>query len=375
MIFAAGGSMKWFCSIAFFFFLAAQPLFAVFDEVTQLKEKEQREITSMEEKMKRLEGELGIKTPPQKTTYTLFGNFIYCKASLDGVAYATTAVGVVNADGSAGLNRFKTRSVHFAYDPGFSVGIGMGVPYDNWDISLRWLRFYTTGKDKAHATGHRMILDEIGMLESLLSPPSKATADCRIHLNVVDLILGKTFFWSHFFEFRPYAGLRGGWVDIDWEIAFTMPITIPSPVDQSFAFLDVDNDFNGIGFLGGFESKWTFYKGFGLFSYAMASLIYGKSSERTKEKFFLVPAFETTTLEQTLKAGNATHTVKSIFDIALGLKWEIHFKPRYRFLVRAGYEFFYWPNVTQKTVIQTTRLRDRADLSFQGLFIGARFDF
>jgi hypothetical protein len=371
--------MKWLCVIAFLFCSKAYPLFAILEQLTGLENKGRREVTSVEGKIKRLEEELGIKTPPTKTTFNIFGDFLYWKASLDGVAYATTAVEVVNADGTLGFDRFKTRTVHFEYDPGFSIGAGVGLPYDQWDIAIRWLRFYTTGKDTAHgsldaAVDHRMIFDSIGMLESLLSLPNKATADCQIHLNLVDLVLGRAFLWSHYFEFRPFAGLRGAWLDIDWDIAFTRPIIIPSPTNQTYAFLDVDNDFDAIGFLGGFESKWNCYKGLGLFSYATAALIYGKSSERTEEEFFLVPALGTSTFEQTLKARNSTHTVKSVFELAMGLKWEIHFKQHYRFLIRAGYEFFYWPNVTQKTMTQDTRIRDRSDLSFQGIIVGAKFE-
>jgi len=369
--------MKWICLVLVVVF---SPLFAIFENLTPFEYEIHQGAASIEEQLQKLELELGIKRPVPRTSWNLFGDFLYWKASLDGVAYATTAVEVVNADGSLGQDRFKTRTVHFSYDPGFCIGIGVGLPYDNWDIGLRWLRFYTTGHDKAHgaasdAAGGRVILDSVGMLEALVSNPTKATAKCDIHLNVVDLYLGRRFLWSHYFEFRPYAALRGAWIDLDWDIAFRAPITIPSPVNQSYAFLDVDNDFNAIGFIGGFDSKWTFYKGLGLFCYASAGLVYGESSEKTKEKFFLVPASTTTLIEQTLRARNATHAIKSVFDFTLGLKWEILFKGHYQFGIHAGYELLYWPNVTQKTVVQNMRIRDRSDLSFQGLILGAGFDF
>lgn len=372
--------MKWLYVVVFLFFSSVHPLFAVLKRLTEIENKGSEEITSVEGKIKRLEAELGIKTPPPETTFHFFGDFLYWKASLDGVAYATTAAEVVNADGTLGFDRFKARTVHFEYDPGFSIGAGVGLPYDQWDIAIHWLRFYTKGRDKAHgslalAVDHRVIFDSIGMLESLLSPPSRAVADCQIDLNLVDLVLGRRFLWSHYFEFRPFAGLRGAWVDIDWNIAFTRPIIIPSSTDQSYAFLDIDNDFDAIGFLGGFESKWNFYKGLGLFSYATVALIYGKSSERTKEEFFFAPASATTIFKQTLKARNSTHAVKSVFDLAMGVKWEVSFKQHYGFLIRAGYEFFYWPNATQKTITQDARIRDRSDLSFQGIIIGADFEF
>src|SRR3984957_3665929 len=321
MNFSIRVSMKWACLILFSFLF--QPLFAVFENLTLFEYESHHGAASVEGQLQRLEQRVEIKRPVPRTSWNFFGEFLYWKASLDGVAYATTTVEVLNADGSLGQDRFKTRTVHFAYDPGFSIGAGVGLPFDNWDIGVRWLRFYTTGDDKAHgsisaAVGNRVILDSIGMLEELVSNPSKASAKCGIHCNVVDLYFGRKFFWSHYFEFRPYAGIRGAWIDLDWDIAFTTPLTIPSPVAQSYAFLDVDNDFNAIGFIGGFDSKWSFYKGFGLFCYASAGLVYGESSEKTKEKFFLVPASSTTMVDRTSRASSSTHTTKSMFDFALG---------------------------------------------------------
>lgn len=371
--------MRWLIAVVFVFF-AGHSLFAAMEELTEFEAKAHREVHTIEEKIRSLEQEVGIKPPVYRTTFNFFGGFLYWKASLDGVAYATTAVSVINPDGSTGFNRFKTRTAHFDYDPGFIIGAGIGLPYDNWDIQARWLRFHAKGEDRAHgslteAPGHRVILDTIGMIEPLLTPSSKAHADCQVHLDVVDFVLGRSFLWSEYFDFRPFAGLRAAWVDIDWDIAFKRPIFRSFSMDQTYAFLDVDNEFDAVGFIGGFESEWTLFKGFGIFSYSTASLIYGKSSERTKEEFFLVPAMETKTVEQTITAHNATHTIKAVFDLVLGLKWNIRFKGHYAFQFRAGYDFFYWPGVTQKTVIQNSRIRDRADLSFQGLILGAKFEF
>ena len=67
--------------------------------------------------------------------------------------------------------------------------------------------------------------------------------------------------------------------------------------------------------------------------------------------------------------------MKGIFDIALGVKWERDFGKNGHVFLWAGYDFFYWPGVTQKTIVQETRIRDRADLSFEGLVLGAKVDF
>ena len=64
-----------------------------------------------------------------------------------------------------------------------------------------------------------------------------------------------------------------------------------------------------------------------------------------------------------------------MFDIAVGIKYEVDFYKTNHLLLWLGYDFFYWPNVTQKTILQDTRTRDRADLSYEGLIMGARVDF
>lgn len=336
--------------------------------------------TSVEGKIQRLEQDSGIDTQPERTTVFFSGEFLYWKASLDGVAYATTAVITEAPGGGFVEDKFKARTAHFSYDPGFQIGMGVGLPFDHWDVSLSWLRFHTEGKDTAHgsvveAPGNRVIFDTVGMIENLDTFPAKAHADCEIHLDVLDAVLGRAFLWSRYFWFRPYAGLRGAWLKVDWDIDFTSPVTVPSPDTQVFSSLDTDNRFNAVGFVGGFDSKWNLYRGFGLFSKGSAALIYGKSSEKTKQEFTRIPALSTEEFEQTLHAKNSTHTIKSVFDISVGIKWEGDMTKKSHFLAWAGYEFFYWPNVTQKTISQMSRSRDRADLGFEGIILGARVDF
>ena len=358
--------MKWLFLICFSLF---HPLNAV---VQHLK--------SLEEKLSTLEIESGVKQRPEKTSFNIFGDFLYWKASLDGVAYATTAKIVPSIAGGTVTDDFKTRTVHFNYSPAFHIGAGVGLPYDHWDIAVQWLRSYSTGRDEARGAltetvGNRVIFESIGLVQEALSFPNKAKAHCHVHLNVVDLVLGRTFLWSKYFSFRPFAGIRGAWLKLDWDISFTAPVQPAAAFPQSFTFADIKNHFNAGGLVGGFESKWNLFGGFGFFSYATAALIYGESSEKTKQEFFSITSAGATPLEQKLTARNASHTVKGIFDIAVGLKWERDLSKNCRILLRAGYDFLYWPSVTQKTIVQLSRIRDRADLSFQGLVVGGRLDF
>jgi hypothetical protein len=338
--------MNWLSLVAF---VSLMPCFS-------LLAAENEYVATIREKITKYEIELGIKQPPSTTHFYLLVDFLYWKASLDGVAWATTAVVVPNPAGGTTFDRFKTRTAHFDYSPGFRVGAGVDLPYDQWDIEALWLRSYSTGRDVAHGED-RQILGDDGLLVPLASGPSRARAECTVHLDFVDLDLGRRFLFSNYFSVRTFAGVRGAWLKVDWDISFKAP---SGPTD-----LDIDNHFDAVGFVGGFESKWNIYKGLGLFSYAAASLLYGESTEGTKQEF----------LGQTFKAHNSIHTVKGLFDIAIGLTWKTAFFKCKSLVFHAGYNFFYWPGVTQKTVVQSSRTRERADLSFQGLIAGGSLKF
>ena len=146
---------------------------------------EPKKFSTLKEKWKKLEEDTGIDVRKEKTTYYFSGEFIYWKTSLDGVAYATTAKLVEDPSGAGlVLNKFKTRSVHFDYDPAFQIALGIGLPHDYWDLSVRWQRSFTKGKDTAHreqgiVPGNRLILDSVGLIEGLAVPPNKGKSQVR----------------------------------------------------------------------------------------------------------------------------------------------------------------------------------------------------
>ncbi len=342
--------------------------------------KETTPLGSFEDRLERLERDSGIDLRKEKTTVFFFGDFIYWKTSLDGVAYATTAEVELDPLGDLVFNQVKAKTVAFDYAPAFQIGLGVGLPHDHWDISARWLRSFSKGTDTAHgdltvASGNKVIFDSVGLIEGLVSPPSRVQAGCRVRLDLGEIALGRTFLWSRYFWFKLYGGLRGAWVRMDWDISYQIPIVIPSAAAQTYTDFFVENDYTGGGFVGGFESKWNIYKEFGMFSKASASLMYGRSVEKTRQKFFSIPAEQEDTFEQTLTAHRAMAAVKATFDIAVGLKWEANFSKTGHILLWAGYDFFYWPSVAQKTIVQLSGVRDRTDLSFEGLVVGARVDF
>ncbi len=352
---------------------------------------------SFEERVRFLEQKRGYQFKKRRYQGLAKGELLYWKADVDGVAYSTTFISE-NAQGTAGQveTNIKTRTPHFSYDPGFRVGIGLQSPYDLFDVFLVWTRFYTDGSDHAHGTlvpsfpedGDKVIFDGIGLIKGLVSFPNKASAECRIKENLLDVQLARGIAVSRHFFMRPYFGIKGVWSHLDWDIKAKRNFVITDAFNQDATQLKVKNDFNAVGALIGLEINWKAPMGFGVSVKGAGALVWGLTEERTKQKYLFIPAGTDTRIKQNFKAGNSFHSMKALWELFAGVFWETHLsgkekmdkailsktrlKQRSSIRLFAGYEFQQWPNVGQKTNIQSSRQRDRFSLGFQGFTGGVK---
>ena len=317
------------------------------------------------------------------------GEFLYWKADIDGVAYATSATDA-HAQGAIGdvLTKYKTLTPHFSYDPGFRLSLGLQTPHDIFDLCLVWTRFYTEGKNKSRGTlvpvisipDDILIFGNIGLIKNLISIPNTAAAECRIKGNLLDLQLGKKINFSKRHSLRPYFGLRGVWCDVDWDISINRDFLLPGLFfDQDSTELFVRNGFRAVGGLFGMEFDLTTPSGFGVCARGAGALVYGLTEEKTKQDYYFVPALSSSIFDQSFKAGNSFHSLKGLWELFFGLFWETQLsrKPDNQSKIRlfAGWEFQQWPLIAQKTNTQNTRQRERFTLGFQGLTCGAKLAF
>ncbi|GEM_PF-3012149 len=369
------------------------------EEIAAELEKFSNEEESVKERIEFLEEKHGYRF--KKRAFQVFaeGDLLYWKADVDGVAYATTSV-VRPAAGVIGdiHTHVKTRTPHFSYDPGFRVGIGVESPFDLVDFCFVWTRFYTEGHDKAHGTfvpgvaapGDKLIFDGIGLIKPMVSIPNRATADCSIKENLLDLQLARGIPVSRHFFMRPYFGVRSIWSAIDWDIKVKRNFQTPIIFDQDATQLKVKNDFQAVGGLVGLELDWKAPLGFGVNMRGAGALVWGHAGEHTRQKYTFIPAGTEGKLHQNFKATNSFNTLKGMYELFVGIFWEKDFKSKkgekpmlisvkhqhrvsLRFL--AGYECQQWPWFGQKTNTQIPRDRDRFSLGFQGLTAGAKLVF
>ena len=376
----------------FWIFLIPVTLFSML-KVAAYEEK------AVTDRIELLEEQRGYQFKKRKFQGVAEGELLYWKASVDGAAYATTAV-VKEAGGAAfdlEASR-KTRTPHFDYDPGFRLGLGLQSPYDLFDLDLVWTRFYTEGHDSAHGTfisfnpapGDKVIVDSIGLIMPLLSTPDSASAKCKIKTNVVDIQLARGIEVSRHFFMRPFFGVRAVDLSMNWRISMERDFQFPSLIDQSETTLKVKNDFRAAGGLIGVDLDWRFAKQFGIQTRGAGALVYGLSQEKTRQEYRFLAAGSSESSDQMFKAKNGFYTLKGLWELFAGVFWEAKFfqdKPdhslgaskKYRreivLRIVAGYEFQQWPLIGQKTNFQLSRERERFGLGLQGFTGGAKLVF
>jgi hypothetical protein len=332
---------------------------------------------SLSERVRRLEEQKGFFPKTEKVFHGYIGvQLLYWKGGVDGAAYATKSK-IVSGDTTTHV---ETLAPHFQYDPGFRIFVGMESPFDLFDTIVVWTRFTTVGRDSAHATGEKVIFDEIGLINPLDSTPNHAQADCRVKGNVLDLQFGRGISLSRDFFFRPYFGLRGLWSDVDWRIQFNTHFPVPSAFNQESTKLKVDNDFRGIGGVFGIMADWKLPMGFGIMTRGAGGLVYGPTKEATTQELIFLPASSSIPIRAHYKAHNSSHSIKGMWELFGGFYWEVRinrpqkYKSSKHFHLRlmAGYELQQWPYIAQKTNIQDLRQRERYSLGFEGFTGGIR---
>jgi hypothetical protein len=288
------------------------------------------------------------------------------QASEDALEYATTS----KAQDSVQDGRIK--SPDFEWEGGFRVGLGIKLPYDGWDLFLNYTHVEGKARGQANAP-------EGGAVFPLWMAPfnlpqnffvEHAKTNWRTLLNIADVELGRGCLVSKWVSIRPFMCVRAAWIDQALHVDYTGGNAVPAGDRDQLRFT---NDFWGVGLRVGFDSLWGLGKGFGIYGNGGASLLAGDFTVRQKEK---LKEADLTRLE--LKAD--TSSVVAGAELALGFQWDkLLSQDRYHLGLKLGWElnlFFDQNRLVHFLGGNPGSIsQSNADLSFQGLTVGFRFDF
>ncbi|MBI3237138.1 MAG: hypothetical protein HYZ48_05525, partial [Chlamydiales bacterium] len=91
--------------------------------------------------------------------FYLTADFLLWSANTDGLFYAQSNFGSApdqNPPNGSTAFRGHLQRINEEWDPGFRVGIGGNMPYDEWDIYLNWTWFHTDPSDSANPVRKRV---------------------------------------------------------------------------------------------------------------------------------------------------------------------------------------------------------------------------
>jgi len=287
---------------------------------------------------------------------------------------------------------------NFEWNWGFRAGLGYNTTCDGWDLGILWTRYKGNAHDEVETNPNE---NQILMpLWSTFAPgfgfnlfTYDIETNWNLSLNLIDLELGRNFWTSKYLAWRPFVGLRIAHIDQDFGLQHkggSWRGLQGTPFDAMSNFVDLKNDFKGVGIRSGLDTTWNFGCGWSLYGDLAASIVYGKFSIRHDEINRLVEApFSKTKI---LETKDSFRSSRAMLDLGLGLQWSSMFCDcQYGLTVALGYEqhlFFHqnqlWrvvrngaqaisfpPNNTGENVLN----QRRGTLDTQGVTLSLQFEF
>jgi hypothetical protein len=332
---------------------------------------------------------LGGKNPAHLRSNGPFitADFLYWKAGIDGLEIATRN----RINTTSTFLRTKELNLNAEWRPGLRLGFGwLFGNYDQWDLHANWTCFY----DKAtirRGSRTSLVQTYTPSWSPILGPlVTRIHGAWNLHYNVLDLSVGRNYFISRKVALRPHVGLRGVWINLDYQAHYTSTLTaLTSPSNDatsaSSTAFKATNDFEGIGVRSGADLMWHFSNHFGISSKFSAALLYGHFD--VDETFYGINLADGIPLNPlTEKYSNNLDRVRVNIEAFLGLFFETRLaNGKYHFTLHAGYELSEWFQQNQLSAFNFSADTGSAifliptgkdgDLGLQGLTISACFNF
>lgn len=312
----------------------------------------------------------------------LTGDWLYFKPQEKGLSYALKATAnpvTVSSATQWEIQNGEYKSTEFCWQSGFRVGAGWNTKHDDWDFLLSWTHFYTSEKDSTSTVGTDYVFPSMGDPSIAIGPVQSASADFCLHLNQLELILGREFYVSRALSLKPKFGVITAWIDQKYDINYDNSAGIGGGTQGSFNDINNKCDFWGTGLKAGLNTQWELGWGFSIFGDGAFSILYGKFNLNHQSDL-------STTVSGTPVSGNSTikdklRIARYIADLGLGLRWDYMFMDdRVHLGLSAGWKDHMYFGQNQFLATSNARYvgineTQNEDLTLQGFVLGARIDF
>lgn len=319
----------------------------------------------------------GRPTPAESWGIYFFGDALLWNAHVNNLPFAINSTSATTV-----IDNGIIETPRFDWDWGFRFGLGYSMEHDAWDVNLSWTRFFTDCETRVTAPSPGAVFPIFYYANTdATGVPAIPTAGnvrnhWRLHLNTLDLDLGRAFFVSKWLVLRPNIGLRNAWIYQRNVAKFAGQTQSTTPYD--YATNSQRNNYWGIGMRTGLNTQWGLGAGVSIFADSYISLLYGYFRNNVKQTGHV--ANSATFVSQNVLKGTQ-RVGRAMLDFALGLRYDINFyDDRFHFGAQLGWEnhifwgqnqFVYIPTSANGWEMQTAN----GDLTLQGWTLRLRFDF
>lgn len=288
------------------------------------------------------------------------------------------------------------RGINYQWDWGCRAGIGYNLPHDGWDIVANWTYFNTShtksitaGTDKFLFSTVEKTLplsreDTSNISNSTYVTGTNTTAKTHLHLNLLDLGMGREFFVSKYMTVRPHVGARAAWLNSKLSTKLGGNLSSSrATLDENYYILAANqllkdkftNKFNGGGLFGGLDAEWGLGSGMSFYSQLDFALLYGTQTSTSLETLDTTSETSEVSILRLNDSYKRTQT-RPMTDLAFGLRWEMPFSnDAYRIRLQLGWEQHIIFNFIQTLVMESNLMNQKEDLSLTGFSFQGRFDF
>jgi hypothetical protein len=320
--------------------------------------------------------------PSYNTAFRIGAEALYWKAAESGLANLTKAT-----LHPANITGGRTKHPRFNWHWGFRLDAGYNICHDLWDVYASWTRYhikdrrsFTLGESRDPATPELPILAPFWVLASVSVPVNDAEWRWKVNLDLIDLQIGREFYASTFLSLKPHVGLVVGWIhqtnNLHYESETTAVID-PAPGARVFS-IHMQNNFWGIGIIGGVDTKWELGCGFSIYGNGSMAALDGHF--HTTYDIFSTEDGAPFTDYDTINHQNMANFVA---HLALGMRWERSFAcDRFNTSIWMGYEqnIFFEQNQFMNLQFDSSLYNpcfytDGGSLNITGLVVGADLRF
>ncbi len=304
---------------------------------------------------------------PNVNGFYVAGSFIYWKNG-----YTDMDIGARIQNPGEARQKHKTLQFDTHYDPGFKFGVGYNFQRDVWDVFLNWTWLQSKHSDNQHVSRHQIVTQ----LGGVTSQTSDATffankLDSRWHFqfDTVDLELGRNFYIGKHLSMRPYAGLKGAYINQKLHVKYKDVID-----DAGLAVSNVTANYKdhqwGVGPRVGINTRWVLGNcNVAFLANVAGSVIWEDFHPSSSTKF----TNATGGVPTVGVVRGHRQELNPIAEVFLGFDWGRCINEKVYINLSAGYEMQYWWDQYKNSNFYDDHPNNA--LNLHGLTTTLRFDF